>query len=82
MINCKQVSDGVRYTTTGVTMQIAKSPNLAAADFCASMAEKWQKINAKHGGTLYGKTFIHFGKEGGMGDVIMNNVIHQQNILL
>jgi hypothetical protein len=29
----KQISDGVRLTTTGVTMQIAKSPNLVAADF-------------------------------------------------
>jgi hypothetical protein len=46
------------------------------------MAEKWQKINAKNGGTLYGKTFIPFGKEGDMGDAIMTNVIQQQNKLL
>jgi hypothetical protein len=39
------------------------------------MAEKWQKINAKNGGTLFGKTFIPFGKEGDMGDAIMTNVI-------
>jgi hypothetical protein len=32
-INYKWISDGVRLTTTGVTMQIAKSPNLVAADF-------------------------------------------------
>jgi hypothetical protein len=44
-------------------MQIAKSPNATAADFRATMAEKWQMINAKNGGTLYGKTFIPFGKE-------------------
>jgi hypothetical protein len=56
-------------------MQIAKSPNLVAADFRASMTEKWQKINAKNGGTLYGKIFITFGKEGDMGDPIMTNVI-------
>jgi hypothetical protein len=37
-INYKHISDGVRLTTTGVTMQIAKSPNLAAADFGAFMA--------------------------------------------
>jgi hypothetical protein len=63
-------------------MQIAKSPNLVATDFRASMAEKWQKINVKNGGTLFGKTFIHFGKEGDMGDAIMTNVIQQQNKFL
>jgi hypothetical protein len=37
-ISYKRLSDGVRLTTTGVTMQIAKSPNASAADFRASMA--------------------------------------------
>jgi hypothetical protein len=57
----------VRLTTTGVIMQIEKSPNILAADFRVSMADKWQKINDKNGGTLYGKTFIPFGKEGDRG---------------
>jgi hypothetical protein len=81
-INYKRVSDGVRLTTTGVTMQIAKSPNIVAADFRASMAEKWQNINARNGGTLYRKTFTPFRKEGDMGDVIMKNVIQEQNHFL
>jgi hypothetical protein len=80
-INYKRVSDGVRLMTTGVTMQIAKSPNATAAYFRASMADKWQRINAKNGGTLYGKTFIPFEKEGDMG-AIMTNVIQQQNKFL
>jgi hypothetical protein len=63
-------------------MQIAKSPNIVAADFRASMADKWRNINAKNGGTLYGNTFIWFGNEGDMGDTIMTNVIQQQNQLL
>jgi hypothetical protein len=63
-------------------MQIEKSPNVTAAYFRASMAEKWQRINAKNGGTLYGNTFIPFGKEGDMGDAIMTNVIQQQNKFL
>jgi hypothetical protein len=46
------------------------------------MAEKWQKINAKNGGTLFGKMFIPFGKEGDMGDAIMTNIIQQQKKLL
>jgi hypothetical protein len=71
MINYyKRVSDVVRRTTTGVTMQIEESPNIVVADFRASMAEKWQKINAKNGGTLYGKKNIPFGKEGDMGGAI------------
>jgi hypothetical protein len=77
-INYKHVSDGVRLTTTGVIMQIARSPNLVSSDFRASMAEKWQKSNTKNGGTLYGKTFIPFGKEGDMGDAIMTNLIQWQ----
>jgi hypothetical protein len=64
--NDKRISDGVRPTTTGVTMQIGKPPNLVAADFHNSVAEKWQNINAKNGGTLYGKIFIPFGKEGAL----------------
>jgi hypothetical protein len=81
-INYKRIADGVRLTTTGVTMQIAKSPNATAADFRATLADKWQRINAKNGGTLYGKTFIPSGKEGDMGDAIMTNVIQQQNKFL
>jgi hypothetical protein len=81
-INYKRIADGVRLTTTGVTMQIAKSPNDTAAYFRATMAEKWQRINAKNGGTLYGKTFILFGKEGDMGDAIMTNVIQQHHKFL
>jgi hypothetical protein len=46
------------------------------------MAEKWQRIHAKNGGTLYGKTFIPFEKEGDMGDAIMTNVTQQQHKFL
>jgi hypothetical protein len=45
-------------------MQIAKSFNVVAADFRATMAEKWQKINANNGGTLYGKKKSRLGKKG------------------
>jgi hypothetical protein len=54
-INYKIIADGVRLTTTSVTMKIAKSTNFRAADFSATMEEKLQRINAKNGGTLYGK---------------------------
>jgi hypothetical protein len=81
-INYKRVSDGIKLTTMGVTMQIANSPSAAAAYFRASMAEKRQRINAKNGGTLNGKKIIPFGKEGDTGDAIMTNVIQQQTIFL
>jgi hypothetical protein len=49
-------------TTNGITLQVTKNPGIAVADFRADMAEKWQRMTAKTGGILFGKTFIHFGK--------------------
>jgi hypothetical protein len=46
------------------------------------MAEKWQKLTVKNGGTLFGKTFIPFGKEGDIGYEVMTNIIQQQNNFL
>jgi hypothetical protein len=43
------------------------------------MAEKWQGLTSKTGGTLlWGKTFIPFGREGDMGDGVMTAVFQQQ----
>jgi hypothetical protein len=61
---------------------VTKTPGITAADFRAEMAEKWQKLTAKNGGTLFSKTFIPFGKEGGIGDEVMTNIIQQQNNFL
>jgi hypothetical protein len=49
-------------TTNGITPQVTKTPGITVADFRADMAEKWQIMTAKTGGTLFGKTFIPFGK--------------------
>jgi hypothetical protein len=43
------------------------------------MTEKWQGLTAKAGGTLWGKNFIPFDREGGMGDAVMTAVFQQQN---
>jgi hypothetical protein len=40
------------------------------------------KNDSKNGGTLFGKTFIPFGKEGDIGDEVMTNIIQQQNNVL
>jgi hypothetical protein len=40
------------------------------------------KTANKNGGTLFGKTFIPFGKEGDIGDEVMTTIIQQQNNFL
>jgi hypothetical protein len=81
-IKYKRSKDGAKMSTNGITLQVTKTPGITADDFRAEMAEKWQKLTAKNGGTLFGKTFIPFRKEGDIGDEVMNNIIHQQNNFL
>jgi hypothetical protein len=57
-------------TTNGITLEVTKSPGITVADFRADMAEKWQRMTTKTGGTPFGKTFIPFGKEGDIGDEV------------
>jgi hypothetical protein len=81
-IEYKRSKDGAKMSTNGITLQVTKTPGITAADFRAEMAEKWQKLTAKNGGTLFGKTFIPLGKEGDIGDEVMTNIIQQQNNFL
>jgi hypothetical protein len=77
-----KTKDGAKMSTNGITLQVTKTPGITAADLRAEMAEKWQKLTAKNGGTLFGKPFIPFGKEGEIGDEVMTNIIQQQNNFL
>jgi hypothetical protein len=72
---------GEVMSTTGVTLQVAKTEGITATEFRA-MAEKWQQLAAKTGGSLFGKKFIPFGKEGDLGDDIMTAIISKQNRFL
>jgi hypothetical protein len=81
-IKYKRSKDGANMSTNSITLQVTKTPGITAADFRAEMAEKWQTLTAKNGGTLFGKTFIPFGKEGDIGDGVMTNIIQQQNNFL
>jgi hypothetical protein len=81
-IKYKRSKDGAKMSTNGITLQVTKTPGITAADFRAEMAEKWQKLTAKNWGTLFGKTFIPFRKEGDIGDEVMTNIIQQQNNFL
>jgi hypothetical protein len=38
--------------------------------------------DSEKGGTLFGKTFILFGKEVDVGDEVMKNIIKQHNLFL
>jgi hypothetical protein len=58
-------------TTNNIAIQVAKTENTSSTSFQAAMAEKWQGLTANIGGTLWGKTFIPFGREGVMGDAVM-----------
>jgi hypothetical protein len=81
-IKYKCSKDGAKMSTNGIILQVTKTPDITAADFRTEMAEKWPKLTAKNGGTLFGKTFIPFGKEGGIGDEVMTNIIQQPKKIL
>jgi hypothetical protein len=69
-------------STTGVTLQVAKTEVITATEFRANIAEKWQQLDAKTGGSLFDKKFIPFGKEGDLGDEITMVIILKQNRFL
>jgi hypothetical protein len=81
-IKYKRSKYGAKMSTNGIILQVTKTPGVTAADFRDEMAEKWQKLTAKNGVTLFGKTLIPFSKEGDIGDEVMTNIIHQQNNFL
>jgi hypothetical protein len=74
-----KISDGMILMTKGIATQVTKTENTSSTSFRAAMAEKWQGLTAKTGGTLWGKTFIPFVREGEMGDAVMTAVFQQQN---
>jgi hypothetical protein len=51
----KMSTDGAKMTTTGITLQVTKTTGLAASYFHADMAERWQCLTVKTGGTLFRK---------------------------
>jgi hypothetical protein len=71
--------NGMMLTTNGIVIQVSKTENTSSTYFRAAIAEKWHGLTEKTGGTLWGKTFTHFGREGGMGDAVMTAVFQQQN---
>jgi hypothetical protein len=81
-IKYKRSKYGAKMTTNGIILQVAKTPGITDVDFCADMAKNWQRMTVKKDGTLFGKTFIPFGKEGCIVDEVMTTIIQQQNHFL
>jgi hypothetical protein len=52
-IKYKRVNDGKVVSTTGGTLQVAKTEGVTATEFRANMAEKWQQLDAKKGVSLW-----------------------------
>jgi hypothetical protein len=65
-----------------VILEVTETEGITATEFRANMAEKWQQLDTKTGGSLFGKKFIPFCKESDLGDDIMTGIILKQNRFL
>jgi hypothetical protein len=81
-IKYKRVKDGKVMSNIGLIPQVAKTEGITSTEFRANMAEKWQQLETKTGGSLFGKKFIPFVKEGDLNDDIMTAIISKQNPFL
>jgi hypothetical protein len=75
-------SDGVKLSTSGVSLQITKQAAGQVDSTREDIAKMWQKVSPLRGGPLVGKLFVPFGKSGDMGDSITPQIIHRQNEML
>jgi hypothetical protein len=81
-IKYKRSKVGSKMTTYGITLQVAETTGITAAVFRADMAERWQRLIVKTGGTLFDKPFIPFGKEGDTGGDVITTFIQQHHTFL
>jgi hypothetical protein len=65
-----RVSDGVKLSTSGVSLQVTKQAAGQVDSTQEDIAKMWQKVSLHKGGPLVGKHFVPFGKSGDMGDSI------------
>jgi hypothetical protein len=77
-----RASDGVKLSTSGVSVQVNKQPAGQLDSTREDIAKMWQKVSLHKGGPLVGKHFVPFGKSGNMGDSITTQIIHRQNAML
>jgi hypothetical protein len=77
-----RISDGVKLSTWGVSLQLTKQAAGQVYSTQEDIAKMWQKVSLFKGGPLVGKHFVPFGKSGDMGDSITTQIIHRQNAML
>jgi hypothetical protein len=77
-----RVSDGVKLSTSGVSLQVTKQAAGQVDSTREDIAKMWQKVSLLKGGPLVGKHFVPFDKSGDMGDSITTQIIHRQNAML
>jgi hypothetical protein len=77
-----RVSDGVKLSCLGVSLQVTKQAAGQVDSTREDIAKMWQKVSLHKGGPLVGTHFVPFGKSGDMGDSITTQIIHRQNAML
>jgi hypothetical protein len=77
-----RVSDGVKLSTSGVSLQVTKQAAGQVDSTREDIAKIWQKVSLLKGGPLVVKHFVPFGKSGDMVDSITTQIIHRQNAML
>jgi hypothetical protein len=76
-----RTSDGVKMSTSGVSLQITKQAAGQVDTAREDIANTWQKVSTHRGDPLVGKHFVPFGKSGDMGENITTQIIHRQNAM-
>jgi hypothetical protein len=56
-----RLSDGVKLSTFGVSLQVTKQAAGQAETMCEDISMSWQKASIHRGGPLVGKHFAPFG---------------------
>jgi hypothetical protein len=77
-----RTSDGVKMSTSGVSLQVTKQAAGQVDSTREFIAKMWQKVSPHRVAPLVGKHFVPFGKSGDMGDTITTQIIHHQNAML
>jgi hypothetical protein len=77
-----RVSDGVKLSTLGVSLQVTEQAACQVDSTREDIAKNWPKVSLHKGGPLVGKHFVPFGKSGDIGDSITTQIIHRQNAML
>jgi hypothetical protein len=75
-------SDGVKLSTSGVSLQVTKQAAGQVETMREDIAMMWQTASIHRGGPLVGKNCVPFGKSGDIGDDVMTTNIQRQNAML